>query len=583
MTRILINLAFAGIRTRLLASALTIVLSAMVAATVVIALQVGSTGSDPWQRTFDAAHGADVLANVPTEADAKAIASRPGVREAADPVPSGFVELSAIGEGLRVELAGLEGRPSVNHPVSTEGAPPGEGIVFERSLAEALGFRPGMSVALQGAGGSLQLEIDGTAVLPSRARYPRHDPGLAWVTRDTLERLVPNTSEWLWTQAVRLHRPAAADAFVASLATQFEPGQAVFATRESQRDEALLDSQPITLVVTAYALMLLVVVFAVVVILVGARALDQYREIGLLKAVGLTPGQVNRLFAIESAALGFVGVVLGFAVGTAVAPRLAATASETLLGSPSTAAEPWHAMVAACPVLLVLVVGTWMSTRRHSRLGVIHAIQAGAARPASRTFLVRSIARAGLTPPVDLGLRTVLAVRSRAIMLMAALTVAGAAVVFALSMQASLNAIPAGEPTDVPDSLPALVYTLDVLLIVIAGMSLISVALLSIRERLREFGILKTLGFTPAQITMSLTSSHALLALLAGILSIPIGIAVYVAVYALAGGSAEDRVIAPWGWLTLVVLGLVAVATAAIGLPARLATRGGISQALRYE
>jgi putative ABC transport system permease protein len=150
-------------------------------------------------------------------------------------------------------------------------------------------------------------------------------------------------------------------------------------------------------------------------------------------------------------------------------------------------------------------------------------------------------------------------------------------------MQASLNAIPTGEPTDVPGSLPALVYTLDVLLLMIASMSLIAVALLSIRERVREFGVLKALGFTPSQITMGLTSSHALLALLAGILAIPAGIGLYVAVFALAGGSSEDRVIAPGSWLILVVLGLVAVTIAAVGLPARLATQVGVAQALRYE
>jgi hypothetical protein len=68
MNALLIRLAFAGIRARLLASTLTILIAAAIAATVVIALEVGATGRDPWQRTFNAAHGADVLAMVSTEA-----------------------------------------------------------------------------------------------------------------------------------------------------------------------------------------------------------------------------------------------------------------------------------------------------------------------------------------------------------------------------------------------------------------------------------------------------------------------------------------------------------------------------------
>ena len=65
MTALLFRLAFAGIRSRLLASALTIAIAGAAAATIVLALEVRSSGLDPWQRTFDAANGAHVLAFVP--------------------------------------------------------------------------------------------------------------------------------------------------------------------------------------------------------------------------------------------------------------------------------------------------------------------------------------------------------------------------------------------------------------------------------------------------------------------------------------------------------------------------------------
>ena len=168
-------------------------------------------------------------------------------------------------------------------------------------------------------------------------------------------------------------------------------------------------------------------------------------------------------------------------------------------------------------------------------------------------------------------------------MLGAALTVTGAALVFALSVKASLDAAPKGEISDVPDGLSLLVYTLDVVLLFIATLSLIAVALLSVRERMREFGVLKTLGFTPGQITLNLTSGHALLALVAGVVSIPAGIGLYAAVYAATGGPSEGRVFPPASWLALVVVGLIVLACASISLPARLAARVGIADALRYE
>ena len=79
MTALVFKLAFLGIRSRLLAGALTIAIAGAAVATIVVALEVRSSGLDPWQRTFSAANGAHVLAFVPSRADASAIARLPGV------------------------------------------------------------------------------------------------------------------------------------------------------------------------------------------------------------------------------------------------------------------------------------------------------------------------------------------------------------------------------------------------------------------------------------------------------------------------------------------------------------------------
>jgi putative ABC transport system permease protein len=584
MTTTLVKLAFAGIRSRLLASVLTILLSSAAAATIVLALEVGATARDPWQRTFTAANGAHVLANVASQADARGIAALPGVAERDEPVP--IAQASAAGRGGtdRLLLAGLPARPRINTPVRTAGSALREGgVVLERSFADALGLEVGTRLRVAGAGGSIQLPILGTAISPSQPRYPRSNPGLAWVTRPTLERIAPDRNRWSWNQAIRLTNAAAAPAFAARAAASLPAGAASVLTWEDQRAEALRDAQPIGIILTTYTVVLLVVVFAVVAILVGARASVQHREIGLLKAVGLTPRQVTTVFALESAALGLIAVVIGFAIGALLAPRLAAPAAETMLSSPTTAPNPWHLLVAGIPVLLILIGSARSSTRRATRFSALQAIRAGTPAPAPRSRLVRTIARASLPIPLAIGLKDLLARRHRAIRLAGAIAVTGAAIVFALSMKASLDAQPTGEISDVTDELPVLVYTLDAVLILIAAATLVAIALLSVRERIRDYGVLKAIGLTPREIASSVVSAHAAVALVAALLSIPVGIGLYFTVYEIAGGSAEERVIAPWWWLALVPIGTVLMVVAATSLPARIATRIPTADALRYE
>jgi ABC-type antimicrobial peptide transport system permease subunit len=48
----------------------------------------------------------------------------------------------------------------------------------------------------------------------------------------------------------------------------------------------------------------------------------------------------------------------------------------------------------------------------------------------------------------------------------------------------------------VPEELAVLVYTLDAVLLVITTTTLIAIALLSVRERIRDYDVLKTIGLT---------------------------------------------------------------------------------------
>jgi putative ABC transport system permease protein len=183
-----------------------------------------------------------------------------------------------------------------------------------------------------------------------------------------------------------------------------------------------------------------------------------------------------------------------------------------------------------------------------------------------------------------LGLRDLLARRARAVWLMLAVAVTGAAMVVTLSIHAALDARPAGEASDVPSELPTVIVTLDAVLALITVSALLAVALLSIRERIRDFGVLRAIGVTPGQLVASVVGAQGLLALVASVASIPAGVGLYLLLFAAATGSADQSaVLAPWWWLGLVPVAILFVTAVATAIPAKIATRIPAADAVRYE
>ena len=265
-----------------------------------------------------------------------------------------------------------------------------------------------------------------------------------------------------------------------------------------------------------------------------------------------------------------------------LAPRLAAPSAETLIGSPTIAPNPWHILVASCVVLPVLLAGALTATRRSTRFTVLEAIRAGSSSPPN-SRLARAVDRSVLPLSIGLGLKDLLARGRRALLLAAPIALTGAVVVVALSLDATLDAEAAVKTSDIPDELPLLIYTLDTALLLITVTTLVAVALLSVRERIRDYGVLKAIGLTPRQITSTVISAHAALALVASLLAVPLGVGLYLTLAWISSGTTEDAVVAPWRSLALIPIGTVLVVVAATSLPARLATRIRTADALRYE
>ena len=139
-----------------------------------------------------------------------------------------------------------------------------------------------------------------------------------------------------------------------------------------------------------------------------------------------------------------------------------------------------------------------------------HAVQRPAGdpgrrgEPAAPSLLARALDRGTPLPvPLALGVRDLLARRQRALRLAAAIAVTGSAVVFALSMKAIARrggrpARPATSPTSSRPSSTSSTPCCSLLTLT----ALVAVALLSVREHIRDYGVLKAIGLTPAQLAV---------------------------------------------------------------------------------
>ena len=125
--------------------------------------------------------------------------------------------------------------------------------------------------------------------------------------------------------------------------------------------------------------------------------------------------------------------------------------------------------------------------------------------------------------------------------------------------------------------------TVDAVLLLITATTLVAVALLSVREHIRDYGVLEAIGLTPRQITSTVVGTQATLAVLASVLAVPLGIGLCLALFAIAGDTTEDGVIAPWWSLALLPIGTVIVVSRPPASRPRRPPRIHTADALRYE
>jgi len=772
MNRALFHKALADLRSHRLQTALILLILTAATATLALAATIQRSMNNPWERTFAESNGAHLSFFSDTaEVDLTSISRLEGVSATAGPFPVVW-EHSLVKDHEKYSLL-LYGMPSelpaVGRPLVTEGrwlAAEGEDeIVLDRSFARHLSLKVGDRVDILSQQGKVTLSVVGLAVNSGWGLYPNFNPALVYVLQSTLARLETDADKWGSALWVRLFDPEASQEFQERAYALFPEG----AIEESLdwhdiREWTNFTIKIMVLFLGVFSVFALFAVGFIVANAIGGVVLSQYREIGLLKAVGFTPGQVTLLFLIERLGLGLVAGVAGLLLGTVIAPLFLRPTAELLNAPAMPVYDPALYLAVLVGVEVIVALFTIWPAWRGGRIGTVQAITVGFARVRSKSSrLARLAARLRLPPVVALGVKDAFARPLRALLTIAGLALTVLTVTFSLGMETSiqvfsrdpaLRGIPYdmaisrgylsdvearrileahsevsayysitwgyaqvegqtesintralggaydqfriiipegrmfsapgeavvgmglldwldlkvgdelrltmdGKPLDLrivgryvemnnmgqmamysletlqqvdpqaePDAyalkltpgadaqaleaallressdqfnvemvdkdppkeigqVRVVIFGLNIVLVSIGLISLFNTTLLGVRERLRDFGILKTVGLTPRQIVVSVMTGMSLLALLAVLVGIPLGLIVTGLLFDYLGRQmgmgAELGMIPPWWWLALLAPGALLVSILGSVIPARQAAQVRVVEVLRYE
>lgn len=145
----------------------------------------------------------------------------------------------------------------------------------------------------------------------------------------------------------------------------------------------------------------------------------------------------------------------------------------------------------------------------------------------------------------------------------------------------------AGEIPEAFDAFRAAFYVITLLVLTVGLVNLVATTVLGIRERARDIGILKTIGFTPRQVAAGVASAGGATAIAAVLLGVPAGVLVGQAMLDAVGrasGLGPGFGEGPGaGAVALSVAALVALSAGLGALAARRATRRSVVEVLRAE
>jgi putative ABC transport system permease protein len=561
------------------------------------------------------------------KSEARSLISARGVTAHAGlyPVASVILQLGKV--AAQVEAEGRDQAPAaLDQPKLTAGSwvrP--DGVVLERTFAESLDARVGDRVTLNGR----PYTVAGIAVTAASAPYPNlcfppggncvfdypqnsngsswwvfvdrkqvtlstANVGLAWLTEPDARALASATVPLGYLLDLKLADPATAQRFVSAYQaarvrpapgtggsgpSQPGPGPAALVSWQSIAYNDGLLVQDEQQVLTPGALLLALLAIASVAVLVGGRMSAQASRVGVLKAVGATPGVVSLALLAENVALAVSAAAIGLVAGWLAAPLITSPGAALLgaPGAPSVTAADIGLVIGVA--LLVALASTLVPGIRAARVSTVASLAEQVRAPRRRPRLIALSRR--LPAPLLLGVRVIARRPRRAVLTAASVAVTVAGIVAVLTFHASvdmrLGASASAVSDPVVDRDEQMLVVITVALVTLAVLNALITAWSTVLETRASSALTRALGASPRQLGLGLAMAQAVPALPGALLGVPLGLGLFAA--ASSGGAAGTDIPPAW-WLAVAVIGTVLAVLLLAAIPARIDIRNPIAPVL---
>jgi putative ABC transport system permease protein len=359
-------------------------LSAML---LTVSLLVMGSSDQPWDRTFEATNGPHVwVVSHQYDLDFTPITSDPAVSQNSGVTLSLSDNPLVLGDQkIPIFLYAMDQLPQVAHPLLAEGRwldpEKSDEVVLDFSLARFYDFQVGDEIVILGVEGDRNLRVVGLAVTAHWFPYDEVtkdvSPGVAYISEATLAALQPDPRAWFSVVGLRLQEPEKSKDFVEKVYKTF-PGKlrSVIEWQFVKQNAALANTLN-AMFMGLFSVLGLAAVGMIIFNTIGGQVLSQYREIGLLKAVGFKPGQVTRMFLIEHLLMGLIASLVGILLGLAVAPGFVSTMAENLNTTPPDIFAPGPLLIVLILVEVAVALATLLPAWQGGRIDTVQAITVG--------------------------------------------------------------------------------------------------------------------------------------------------------------------------------------------------------------